>query len=431
MRAFVLAALVALAATQSVQQLPAVLLARQGTLQGNQRFNSAGTLQTNNFNENRQSFTAQNQETQFQSGVSASVDEKNTQSQLAVSIGQEQENRFQAGASFGQQQGGRVQAGASFGQEQENRFQAGASFGQEQGSRIQAGVSVGQEQGNRFQAGASAGQEQGNRFQAGVSVGQEQGNRFQAGASAGQEQGNRFQAGVSVGQEQGNRFQAGASAGQVEANQFQAGVSVSSQAQNAQQQSRFSANREGNSQLQSGSSSFGNQNQNIQAQTSSSFNRQGQNQVQSGASFSNQQQRNRFQEQRTQAQSTSNQFKASQRQQTGEAASVVNGVFEPLNLPAGASLIMGPIDTSFACADRPYGYYADEGNACRIFHVCNPYLFDDGRVETVQYSFMCGEGSVFDQKELTCAEQFAATPCAESSFFYSRNEEFGRVEEKF
>ncbi|XP_076034850.1 uncharacterized protein LOC143021327 [Oratosquilla oratoria] len=108
----------------------------------------------------------------------------------------------------------------------------------------------------------------------------------------------------------------------------------------------------------------------------------------------------------------------------------VDGVFEPFNLPAGASLLMGQIDISFACGDRPYGFYADEANNCQIFHVCNPYLFDDGRIETHQYSFMCGEGRVFDQSELTCVDQFAAIPCAESSFFHSRNEEFGRPEEK-
>ncbi|XP_076034918.1 uncharacterized protein LOC143021369 [Oratosquilla oratoria] len=108
----------------------------------------------------------------------------------------------------------------------------------------------------------------------------------------------------------------------------------------------------------------------------------------------------------------------------------VDGVFEPFNLPSGASLLMGQIDVSFSCGDRPYGFYADEANNCQIFHVCNPYLFDDGRIETHQYSFMCGEGRVFDQSKLTCVDQFAAIPCAESSFFHSRNEEFGRPEEK-
>ncbi|XP_076034948.1 uncharacterized protein LOC143021397 [Oratosquilla oratoria] len=107
---------------------------------------------------------------------------------------------------------------------------------------------------------------------------------------------------------------------------------------------------------------------------------------------------------------------------------IINGQFEPLNLPAGASLLLGSIDTSFACGDRPYGFYADQGNGCRVFHVCNPYLFEDGHIETVQYSFMCGEGTIFDQSELACVEQFAAISCTESFFFYSRNEAFGRID---
>ncbi|XP_076035007.1 uncharacterized protein LOC143021433 [Oratosquilla oratoria] len=114
-----------------------------------------------------------------------------------------------------------------------------------------------------------------------------------------------------------------------------------------------------------------------------------------------------------------------------EGAQFLEGDFEPLNLPSGASLLMGQIDTSFQCADRPYGYYADERNECRVFHVCNPYLFSDGRIETHQYSFMCGEGRVFDQEKLTCVEEFAAIPCQESSFHYSKNTEFGLPEEKF
>ncbi|XP_076034930.1 uncharacterized protein LOC143021379 [Oratosquilla oratoria] len=126
-----------------------------------------------------------------------------------------------------------------------------------------------------------------------------------------------------------------------------------------------------------------------------------------------------------QGQGNNNQFKLEE-----GFGTIINGRFEPLNLPAGASLILGTIDTSFTCADRPYGYYADQGNDCRVFHVCNPYLFEDGRIETVQYSFMCGEGSVFDQKELTCADQLAALSCQEAANFYFRNEEFGLLDEK-
>jgi len=91
---------------------------------------------------------------------------------------------------------------------------------------------------------------------------------------------------------------------------------------------------------------------------------------------------------------------------------------------------LGSISTSFNCLDRPYGYYADQENSCRVFHICYPALFSNGAVETYQYSFMCGEGSQFDQKELTCVAELEAIPCNESSSFFFRNEQFGRTEEK-
>ncbi|CAL4064000.1 unnamed protein product [Meganyctiphanes norvegica] len=102
------------------------------------------------------------------------------------------------------------------------------------------------------------------------------------------------------------------------------------------------------------------------------------------------------------------------------------GSFEPLNLPSGASALLGGISSSFSCADRPYGYYADPDNYCRVFHICNPALFGDGTVQTYQYSFFCGEGAVFDQSKLTCVAEFEATPCQDAPNFYFRNEVFGR-----
>ncbi|XP_068230766.1 uncharacterized membrane protein DDB_G0293934-like isoform X1 [Palaemon carinicauda] len=108
----------------------------------------------------------------------------------------------------------------------------------------------------------------------------------------------------------------------------------------------------------------------------------------------------------------------------------VSGVFEPLNLPSGATRLLGSISSSFSCTNRPYGYYADQDNACRVFHVCNPALFSDGKIETYQYSFMCGEGTVFDQSEMTCNVEYDATPCQEAANFYFRNEQFGRLEDK-
>ncbi|XP_076034950.1 uncharacterized protein LOC143021399 [Oratosquilla oratoria] len=101
---------------------------------------------------------------------------------------------------------------------------------------------------------------------------------------------------------------------------------------------------------------------------------------------------------------------------------------EPLNLPSGSSSRLGSVDTSFQCTGRPYGYYADQGNNCRVFHVCNPHAFPDGRGDTTQYSFICGEGSIFDQNELTCVEEYAALPCSEASNYYFRNEDFTKTQ---
>jgi len=108
----------------------------------------------------------------------------------------------------------------------------------------------------------------------------------------------------------------------------------------------------------------------------------------------------------------------------------INGVFEPMNLPSGASSLLGDISTSFTCLNRPYGYYADQDNSCRVFHICNPSLFSDGAVESYQYSFLCGEGTIFDQRQLTCVTEVEAIPCQESSSFFYTNEQFGRPEDK-
>merc|ERR1712002_730434 len=106
------------------------------------------------------------------------------------------------------------------------------------------------------------------------------------------------------------------------------------------------------------------------------------------------------------------------------------GAFEPLNLPSGASVLLGSISSQFSCVGLPYGYYADEDNSCRVFHVCNPLINANEGVETYQYSFMCGEGTQFDQRQLTCVRPEEATPCQETRNFLYVNEQFGRPIER-
>merc|ERR1711872_680706 len=130
-----------------------------------------------------------------------------------------------------------------------------------------------------------------------------------------------------------------------------------------------------------------------------------------------QQQQNSFGASRTNAQQQQSSFGASNTQgsssffRTGESSSAFSGqqvgefeesfgAFEPLNLPSGASVLLGSISSQFSCLGLPYGYYADEDNSCRVFHVCNPLSNANEGVETYQYSFMCGEGTQFDQRQL-------------------------------
>ena len=93
------------------------------------------------------------------------------------------------------------------------------------------------------------------------------------------------------------------------------------------------------------------------------------------------------------------------------------------------AILSSPISTSFACDGLPYGYYADTDNNCEIFHVCLPIQDDEGQIiETAQFSFACGNQTVFSQDSLTCNTPDAAFPCSEAASLYdSVNAEFGRI----
>ncbi|XP_068241296.1 U-scoloptoxin(01)-Cw1a-like [Palaemon carinicauda] len=99
-------------------------------------------------------------------------------------------------------------------------------------------------------------------------------------------------------------------------------------------------------------------------------------------------------------------------------------------LPSDASLLLGNVNTGFDCANLPYGYYADEANSCAVFHVCLPYIDNDLFV-TRHFSFLCGEGTIFDQERLICDFPSSALSCSQSSSFRRSNEYFGRENVNF
>lgn len=73
--------------------------------------------------------------------------------------------------------------------------------------------------------------------------------------------------------------------------------------------------------------------------------------------------------------------------------------------------------TSFSCDGLPYDYgmYADEETGCQAYHVCF-----NGRKE----SFLCGPGTVFNQRILHC-DYWYSVECGKSSQYYSANAYMG------
>ncbi|XP_047490559.1 U-scoloptoxin(01)-Cw1a-like [Penaeus chinensis] len=95
-------------------------------------------------------------------------------------------------------------------------------------------------------------------------------------------------------------------------------------------------------------------------------------------------------------------------------------------------ILGGDPQQAFSCDNRPYGYYADVANDCRIFHVCEPVTDElGGFVETAHYSFVCGNQTVFSQESLTCAHPEEAFPCNQAESLYDvSNADFGKIPEE-
>ncbi|XP_061398324.1 uncharacterized protein LOC133334041 [Musca vetustissima] len=69
--------------------------------------------------------------------------------------------------------------------------------------------------------------------------------------------------------------------------------------------------------------------------------------------------------------------------------------------------------TSFSCRSYGNGYFADMETDCQVFHIC-----EEGR----KISFLCPNGTIFQQSELTCDWWFKVN-CLGSSTFYGESSE--------
>ena len=64
------------------------------------------------------------------------------------------------------------------------------------------------------------------------------------------------------------------------------------------------------------------------------------------------------------------------------------------------------------------GYYADPEASCQSFHICA----NDGTGGLVKYSFLCPNGTLFNQQYFICDWWFNVD-CSQAKDFYSLNEE--------
>merc|ERR1712223_1141688 len=82
-------------------------------------------------------------------------------------------------------------------------------------------------------------------------------------------------------------------------------------------------------------------------------------------------------------------------------------------------------ETAFSCEGQVEGgYYADAETECQAFHVCTA----DGQGGLSKYSFLCPNGTIFNQAYFICDWWFNFD-CAEAEGLYSLNEDIAAERE--
>lgn len=79
-------------------------------------------------------------------------------------------------------------------------------------------------------------------------------------------------------------------------------------------------------------------------------------------------------------------------------------------------IFVNPPETSFLCDSQIEGYYADPESDCQAFHICA----NDGNSGLLKYSFLCPNGTLFNQQYFICDWWFNVD-CAQAEGFYSLN----------
>ncbi|XP_022244366.1 uncharacterized protein LOC111086297 [Limulus polyphemus] len=92
-------------------------------------------------------------------------------------------------------------------------------------------------------------------------------------------------------------------------------------------------------------------------------------------------------------------------------------------LPDGVDSVLDEVKKSFVCPGD--GYYADVNNDCKVYHVCQSAMYFN-RLQMFQWSFFCGEGTIFDQLSLTCSLPERAVQCKTAPNYFYLNNNIGK-----
>ncbi len=82
-------------------------------------------------------------------------------------------------------------------------------------------------------------------------------------------------------------------------------------------------------------------------------------------------------------------------------------------------------ESGFVCDGQvDGGYYADPASQCQAFHICTA----DGQGGLAKYSFLCPNGTIFNQNYFICDWWFNFD-CTQAESLYSKNEEIAAARE--
>ena len=102
----------------------------------------------------------------------------------------------------------------------------------------------------------------------------------------------------------------------------------------------------------------------------------------------------------------------------------INKAYCDYLLPTDAvNFLDSPLKTQFRCVKT--GYFADIDNNCQMYHVCVVQRKPTGHQVIRQYSFVCGNNTLFNQLTMTCDDPQESLPCEDAPRYYNMNRKVG------